>query len=89
MVGKAVIKDALAHWEQFGFLDGTLHTQVCQLTTSIPAGTNVGKLIRDVLSLDLGNGVPTDPIFPIIDTELENKKTLKNPLTTEGLFAIM
>lgn len=72
--------------DKFGFLDGTLHTQVCQLTTSIPAGTNVGKLIRDTLGLDLGNGVPTDPIFPIIDTELANKKTLNETVLNVGQY---
>ena len=72
--------------DKFGFLDGTLNTQICQISTKVEAGTSIGELIRDTLILDLGNGFPTDPIDPIIDTNLETKTTLNEIVLNVGQY---
>lgn len=72
--------------DKFGFLDGTLNTQICQVSTKVKAATTIGDLIRDTLMLDLGNGFPTDPIEPIIDTNLETKKTLNEIVLNVGQY---
>ena len=72
--------------DKFGLLDGTLNTQICQTTTKVEAGVRVSELIRDTLTLDLGNGFPTDPIKPIIDVELETKTVLNEIVLNVGQY---
>lgn len=72
--------------DKFGLFDGTLNTQMCQTTYKVEKGTIIGNFIRDTLALDMGNGIPADPIIPIIDTEIENKKIKADIVLNAGQY---
>lgn len=72
--------------DKFALFDGTLNTQICQETHKVPMGTCIAQLIRDTLILDMGNGIPADPITPIIDVEMESQTTLDEIVLNEGQF---
>lgn len=60
----------LSGLDKFAFFTNDLKHHVLQNTYKISAGTKVGKVISDIITLDMGNGMPTDPILPIIDSDL-------------------
>lgn len=60
--------------DKFGNLNGETKTGVCDkpFTTDIASGDiYVAELIREVLMIDIGNGLPIDPVPPKIDAEFE------------------
>lgn len=60
--------------DKFGFFTKDLNQHTLQVTYKIPVGTRLDKLISDIITLDMGNGMPTDPISPIIDSSLSNQE---------------
>lgn len=72
--------------DKFALFDGTLNTMLCETTYKIAMGVPVAQFVRDTLVLDLGNGYPADPIFPIIDNELEAETTLDEIVLDEGQY---
>lgn len=50
--------------DKFGIFDGTLGTGRLETNYKYPVGTNIASVIKDTLVLDLGNGLPYDPIKP-------------------------
>jgi hypothetical protein len=59
--------------DKFGFFTEDLNQHCLQGTYTIPYGTNVLSAIGGTLSMDMGNGVPIDPIMPIVDIEFINE----------------
>ncbi len=41
-----------------------------QTTYHVPAGSKLGKLIGDIITIDMGNGYPADSMIPIINSQL-------------------
>lgn len=60
--------------DKFGFFTKDLNQHTLQVTYKIPVGTRLDKLISDIITLDMGNGMPTDPISPIIHSSLSNQE---------------
>lgn len=66
--------DSIAHTvsisgvDKFAQLDGTLNVlQADEMNTVFEYGSEIQKVITDILMLDMGNGQPLDPIEPLID----------------------
>ena len=72
--------------DKFGFLDGTLNVHMLQETYKAEVGVSIGNLIRETIMLELGNGLPIDPIEPIIDPEFENKKLINEIVVDTGQY---
>lgn len=72
--------------DKFGFLDGTLNTHMIQETYKVEAGSSIGEVIRCTLMLDLGNGLPIDPILPLIDPSFEQIKTINDITLDPGTY---
>ena len=53
--------------DKFGIFGSELGYNQLEGTYVIPAGTNIYSAVRDILSLDKGNGEMMDPITPILD----------------------
>jgi hypothetical protein len=54
--------------DKFGQLDGSLNVlQADEMNTVFEYGAKIKDVIQDILTLDLGNGQPLDPITPLID----------------------
>lgn len=62
--------------DKYGFMDGTLNVRMMFETYKIEAQSKIGELIRETLMLEIGNGLPLDPIEPLIDGELEQAVTM-------------
>ncbi len=62
--------------DKYGFLDGTLNVHMMQETYKVEVGTKLGELVRHLLMLEIGNGMPIDPIEPLIDGQLEQATTI-------------
>ena len=74
--------------DKFGFLDGTLNTHMIHETYKVEAGSTIGEVIRCTLMLDLGNGLPIDPILPLIDPSFEKIKTISEIVLDPGSYAV-
>lgn len=72
--------------DKFGFLDGTLNVHMLSETYKVDAGTTIGELIRSVLMLEMGNGLPIDPIIPLIDYEFESVQTINEIVLDPGQY---
>lgn len=72
--------------DKFGFLDGTLNVRMTQETYKVEVGVTIGELVRQTLMLDMGNGLPIDPIMPLIDPELENLTTISEISLDPGQY---
>lgn len=75
--------------DKYGFLDGTLNTRMCLVeyqasVTNSKKGTNIATLIKNTLMLDLGNGIPLDPVEPIIDPIFYNVTLYDDIVIDEG-----
>ncbi len=54
--------------DKFGFFTKDLNQHTLQNTYHISADSKLGKLISDIITIDMGNGMPTDTQTPIIHT---------------------
>lgn len=54
--------------DKFGFFTKDLNQHTLQETYHINADSKLGKLISDIITIGMGNGMPTDPKIPIIHT---------------------
>ena len=54
--------------DKFGFFTKDLNQHTLQETYHINADSKLGKLISDIITISMGNGMPTDPKTPIIHT---------------------
>lgn len=75
--------------DKYGFLDGTLNTRMCLVeyqasVTNSKKGTSIATLIKNTLMLDLGNGIPLDPVEPIIDPIFYNATLYDDIVVDEG-----
>lgn len=59
--------------DKFGIFGSETNFRETDGTYLIPEGTTVGKVVRNILSTDRGNGIPFDPVYPIIDSSVENE----------------
>lgn len=77
--------------DKFGLWDGTLGTQMCIVETQVKMldskkGVKIIDLIKDTLMLDIGNGVPTDVIEPIIDGLFRTATLYDDIVISEGSY---
>lgn len=73
--------------DKYAQLDGTLNVlQADQMDTVFEIGTTVDTVIRDILLLDLGNGIVLDPIEPIIDPDIGRQKLYKEYTMSAGSY---
>ena len=72
--------------DKFGFLDGTLNTHMIHETYKVEVGSSIGEVIRCTLMLDLGNGLPIDPVLPLIDPAFEQIKTITEIVLDPGAY---
>ncbi|GAB5084888.1 hypothetical protein Osc2_16570 [Ruminococcus sp. 25CYCFAH16] len=56
--------------DKFGFFTKDLNQHTLQTTYHVPAGSKLGKLIGDIITIDMGNGYPADSMIPIINSQL-------------------
>lgn len=70
--------------DKFGFLDGTLNVHTLNESYKIEVGVSVGECTREILMLEIGNGLPIDPIEPIIDPDFENRKLINEIILDAG-----
>lgn len=56
--------------DKFGLFTDALNSNKLQTAHSIPCDQKIGNIIKDTICRDMGNGVPTDPILPNIDSSL-------------------
>ena len=54
--------------DKFGFFTKDLNQHTLQNTYHISADSKLGQLISDIITIDMGNGMPTDTQTPIIHT---------------------
>lgn len=59
--------------DKFGFFTKDLNQHTLQNAYHISADSKLGKLISDIISIDMGNGMPTDVKTPIIYTGFVNQ----------------
>jgi hypothetical protein len=59
--------------DKFGIFGSELGGNQIEGTYVIPTGTNIYAAIRDILTLDMGNGFPIDPIAPFLDPLFANE----------------
>ena len=68
--------------DKFAQLDGTLNVlQADEMNTVFEYGSPIVNVIKDILSLDMGNGLVLDPVTPIIDTTRLNSVYLYKEFT--------
>lgn len=72
--------------DKYGFLDGTLNIHMVHETYKIEAGSKIGEAIRALLMLEIGNGMPIDPITPLISGEFENIETISDIVIDPGRY---
>lgn len=58
--------------DKFGFFTEDLNQHCLQGTYKIPYNTNAYSAITGTLALDMGHGVPIDPIEPLVDMSMCN-----------------
>lgn len=59
--------------DKFGFFTKDLNQHTLQNTYHISADSKLGQLISDIITIDMGNGMPTDIQTPIIHTSFVNQ----------------
>lgn len=59
--------------DKFGFFTKDLNQHTLQNTYHISADSKLGQLISDIITIDMGNGMPTDTQTPIIHTSFVNQ----------------
>lgn len=59
--------------DKFGFFTKDLNQHTLQNTYHISADSKLGQLISDIITIDMGNGMPTDTQIPIIHTSFVNQ----------------
>lgn len=59
--------------DKFGIFTSDLNQHCLQGTYKIPVGTNVYSAVTGTLALDMGNGLPLDPIKPRLDLSMMNE----------------
>lgn len=59
--------------DKFGFFTKDLNQHTLQNTYHISADSKLGKLISDIITIDMGNSMPTDSKEPIIHTSFLNQ----------------
>lgn len=68
--------------DKYAQLDGTLNVlQADEMNTIFEYGSPIRDVITDILTLDMGNGQPLDPIDPIIETDRLNSVYLYKEFT--------
>lgn len=73
--------------DKFAQLDGTLNVlQADEMNTVFEIGSSVKKVVIDTLMLNMGNGLPLDPIEPIIDSEIEEQTLYKEFTLSAGQY---
>ena len=73
--------------DKYAQLDGTLNVlQADQFDTVFEVGSTINNVVRDILMLDIGNGRPLDPIEPIIDEDIANKRIYKEYTMSAGSY---
>lgn len=72
--------------DKFGFLDGTLNTHMIYEVYKVEVGSPIGEVIRSTLMLELGNGLPIDPIMPLIDPIFEQVQTITEISLDPGAY---
>ena len=73
--------------DKYAQLDGTLNVlQADEMETVFKIGANVRKVVTDILMLDMGNGLPLDPIEPIIDPEIAVQYLYKEFTLSAGQY---
>lgn len=60
--------------DKFGLFSKDLNQHTLQNTYHISANSKLCKLISDIITIDMGNGYPTDPITPIINSQFFNEQ---------------
>ena len=59
--------------DKFGFFTKDLNQHTLQNTYHISADSKLGQLISDIITIDMGNGMPTGTQTPIIHTSFVNQ----------------
>lgn len=73
--------------DKYGQLDGTLKVlQGDETDTVFEIGTRIEQVIKDILMLDIGNGLVLDPIEPIIDPAIGKQKLYKEYTMSAGSY---
>lgn len=72
--------------DKFGFLDGTLNVHMLKESYEVEVSVSIGECVREILMLEIGNGLPIDPIEPIIDPDFENVKLINSITLDAGQF---
>ena len=73
--------------DKYGQLDGTLKVlQGDESDTVFEIGTQIEQVIKDILMLDIGNGLVLDPIEPIIDPKIGKQKLYKEYTMSAGSY---
>lgn len=68
--------------DKYAQLDGTLNVlQADEMNTIFEYGAKIKEVIRDILTLDMGNGMVLDPIDPMIDDDSLNSIYLYKEFT--------
>ena len=68
--------------DKYAQLDGTLNVlQADEMNTVFEYGTKIKEVVRDILTLDMGNGMVLDPIDPMIDDDSLNSIYLYKEFT--------
>ena len=73
--------------DKYGQLDGTLKVlQADEMDVTFEIGSSVEQSVRDILMLDIGNGLVLDPIEPIIDPTIGKRKLYKEYTMSAGSY---
>lgn len=73
--------------DKYAQLDGTLNVlQADEMDTVFRYGSNVRRVVSDILMLDMGNRLPLDPIEPIIDTDIAKEYLYKEFTLSAGQY---
>ena len=73
--------------DKYAQLDGTLNVlQADEMNTVFEVGSSVSKVVNDILMLNMGNGLPLDPIEPIIDVDIASQCLYKEFTLSAGQY---
>ena len=73
--------------DKYAQLDGTLNVlQADEMETVFQINSNVKRVVTDILMLDMGNGLPLDPIEPIIDPNIATELLYKEYTLSAGQY---
>lgn len=78
---------ALDGVDKYAQLDGTLNVlQADEIDTVFEVGAKISNVVRDILMMDIGNGMVLDPIEPIIDPDIGEQKIYKEFTMSAGSY---